>query len=163
MKLNRKALARSLALPVAQNYIARLNREEEDFKAITRFTLDMGRSPDITRSDWIFTRSCGRRPDVKYVDTVRIAKGQYFALNSLINDGGTIWCGIEHEQSGATAVLCKHGTSWIVVYEDGTSNKGEQFMLRYTWPCKMKRVKPAPPPSFETGSCGGFKLKRSAD
>lgn len=161
IKLSRKALAASLKLPVAQHYIERLNREEADFKTVTQYAIDAGREPSISRSDWLFTRACGRRPDVRYVDNVRMSKEQFFALQSLINDGGSIWCGIEHIKDGATAVLCKHGTSWIVVYEDGTSNKGEQFMLRYTWPRILKRCNPAPLPVFETGSCGGFKLNRN--
>lgn len=166
---NRAALAASLKLPVAQSFIARCNREEQEFKTLTNYALSMGKEACTDRREWLFTRSTARRPNVRYTDAVSLSKKQVNALEGFLSDGGALWCGLEHEK-GPTALLCKHGAFWVVIYEDGsyTSDHAPELVHPKTgnkWPCVLQSSKiamreRAEKPRFSAAAAGGFSLNR---
>jgi len=161
---NRAALAASLKLPVAQSFIARCNREEQEFKTLASYALAMGKEACADRREWLFTRSTARRPNVRYTDAVTLSKKQVNALEGFLSDGGAIWCGLEHEK-GPTALLCKHGAFWVVIYEDGSYSKGHAPELAAKWPCVLQSSKiaakqRAEKPRFTLAAAGGFSLNR---
>jgi hypothetical protein len=160
MKTWQKQLASSLKSAVAQNYIARLNQEEDDFKTMTRFSAQDKQLRAMDNAGYLFARQLDRRPDVKYIDALRWTKAMTKTVERIMQEGGDVWCGIEHLNSGATCVLLKMGEVWVTVYEDGTTNRGVMPMLRYTWPDKLKREKRVAPVKFETNDLGGRVFNR---
>lgn len=165
MKTWRNHLSASLKSKVAQSFIAQRNQEEEDFRYMTAI---MANDPIMRKEDfagYLFIRKCDKRPDVKWTDEVRMTKRQEQNCEQLMEEGATVWCGIELVNTGATAILMKLDLTWVVMYEDGTVNKGDMPMLRYQWPLKhaeSKKAAKAKTTSIDTklNALGGVTLKR---
>ena len=165
MKAWRNKLSASLASKPAQSFIAQRNQEEEDFRYMTAI---LANDPIMRKQDfagYLFIRKCDKRPNVKWIAEARMTKRQEQACERLIEAGATVWCGVELVGSGATAILMKLDLTWIVLYEDGSVNKGDMPMLRYQWPIKHPASKQAAKAnrsqvSTKLDALGGVTLKR---
>lgn len=165
MKKWRNQLSASLKSKPAQAFIAQRNQEEEDFRYMTGV---MANDPIMRKEDfagYLFIRKCDKRPDVKWSSDVRMTRKQETACERLMEEGANVWCGIELVNTGATAILMKLDLTWIVMYEDGSVNKGDMPMLRYQWPVLHAESKKAAKVnghgvSTKLNALGGVTLKR---
>lgn len=161
----RKTLDDSMQLKAAVSFVNARNQEEEDFRYMTAVTLQ---DPMLKQDDfagYLFIRKCDRRPHVTWTNELRMSKKQERECYRLIQNGASVWCGVKNH-NGGTAILLKMDLTWVTLYEDGTTKRGDMPMLRYTFPIVLKaserEAKAAMPESIrmQADELGGFALTR---
>ncbi len=149
MKRWQHHLKASLQTRVAQQWIKQANREERAFSsAMQEYTMS-----EIPSVDWA---------SIKWTDDVRMTKVQADAVENLIDSGIKVWAVVQHKITGASAVALKHGVTWMLVFEDGTTTSGRVPKFPKVWPLRLKRpdFRAQRKEVFKLDSLGGFTLSR---